>query len=544
MTVINAAEYKIVPDSHVGSALAALFNKLSEIDGEKALVFESGNYYIDAAELEYEMLYITNTVGDKEFKKGEIPHRVRTALNLKNIKDLRIEGNGAKFIVCGTATNAALQHCENIEINDIEIDVENPDMHEMAVIAKGKHFVDFQIDACSTYSVEGGKLYFNGVDYKTDALKKYRAAWHTGCVKKDTPNTIKRTHHLFLSAIKAKDLGDGKVRIYYLNNSQIEIGDRYYVFHNRRDNVGIFIDFCKDITLNSVSQRFNYSLAIVAQNTENITLNKLDFSPNKNSGRLVASTADFIQICMCKGKVTVENSYFDGACDDCINVHGVHFKIKSIEANKITVQFMHPQAHGFNPIHLGDEIAFINPATMLECGRATAISSKLINEYQLEIALDNTENAKIGHCIEDVTMCPELEFKNNVMTRIITRGILLTTRGKSVIESNRFVSTSMSGILLSDDASSWYESGMCCDVTIKDNVFEHCADHAILIKPENVIHSGAVHKNIKIIGNEFKDYGDTCMNIKSSSDIEISGNTFANDNRLTVKNCENIVKDF
>ena len=544
MTVINAANHKIIPDTRVGSALADLFKKLSETEGEKTLVFESGNYYIDAEELEYETLYITNTVGDNEFKKNEIPHRVRTALNLKNIKDLKIEGNGAKFIVRGTATNAALQHCENIIINDIEIDVENPDMHEMAVITRGRHFVDFQIDTLSNYSVEGGRLYFNGADYKTDALKKYRAAWHTGCVKKDTPNTIKRTNYLFLSAFKAKDLGDGKVRIYYLNNAHINIGDKYYVFHNRRDNVGIFIDSCKNITLNGVAQRFNYSLAIVVQNTENITLNRLDFSPDKNGGRLVASTADFIQICMCKGKVSVTDCYFEGACDDCINVHGVHFKIKKIEGNKITVQFMDPQAHGFDPIHSGDKIAFINPATMLECGRATVVSSGLINEYQLEIELDSAENAKIGYCIEDVTMCPEVEFKNNVMTRIITRGILLTTRGKTVIEGNRFVSTTMSGILLSDDASSWYESGMCRDVTIRNNVFEHCADHTILIKPENIVHSGAVHKNIKIIGNEFKDYGDTCISIKSTSDIEISSNTFANDNRLVAKNCENIVKDF
>lgn len=544
MTVINATDHKIIPESSVGSALAALFKELADTNGEKTLIFESGNYYINAEELEYETLFITNTVGDNEFNKGEAPHRVRSALNLKNINDLTINGNGAKFIIRGKATNAALQFCENIVINDIEIDVENPDMHEMEVIAKGRHFVDFRIDSLSNYSVEGGRLYFIGTDYKTDALKKYRAAWHTGCVKKDTPNTIKRTHHLFLTALKAKDLGGGKVRISYLNNRQIDIGDRYCVFHNRRDNVGIFIDSCKNITLSGVAQRFNYSLAIVAQNTENITLNNLDFSPDKKSGRLVASTADFIQICMCKGKVSVTDSYFEGACDDCINVHGVHFKIKKIDENKITVQFMHPQAHGFNPIHTGDEIAFIDPATMLECGKATAVSSRLINEYQLEIELDSAENAKIGHCIEDVTMCPEVEFKNNVMTRIITRGILLTTRGKTVIEGNRFVSTSMSGILLSDDASSWYESGMCCDVTVRDNVFEHCADHAILIKPENIIHAGAVHKNIKILDNKFTDYGDTCISIKSSNDIEISGNTFANDNRLTAKNCENIVKDF
>ena len=544
MTVINAADHKITPGCPAAKELTKLFKELAETDGEKTLVFEAGDYYINANELEYETLYITNTVGDKEFGKGETPHRVRTALNLKGIKNLKIEGNGARFIICGKATNAAIRNCENIEINDIEIDVQKPDIHELTAIGKGGHFVDYKIDKNTEYEIKGGKLYFIDTDGKTDALKKYRIAWHIGCIKKETPNTIKRTHQLFAAALRAKDLGDSKVRIYYLNNRLIDIGDRYYVFDNRRDNVGIFIESSKNIVLNRVSQRFNYSLALVAQDTVNITLNRIDFSPSKESGRLVASTCDFLHFCMCKGKISVTDSYFDGACDDCLNVHGIHFKIKEISGNKITVQFMHPQAHGFNPIHAGDELAFIDPKTMLECGRATVVSSALINEYQIEIELDHADNAKIGHCIEDITMCPEVEFRNNVLTRIITRGLLLTTRGKVLIEGNRFVSTSMSGILLSDDASSWYESGMCKDVTIRNNIFEHCADNGILIKPENIIHSGAVHENIKIINNAFKDYGDTYIKIKSSKDIVIEGNSFADDNRLETKNCENVIADF
>lgn len=544
MTVINASDYKITPGCSAANALSKLFKMLAETEGQKTLVFEAGDYYIDAEELEYETLYITNTVGDREFGKGETPHRVRTALNLKGIKDLKIEGSGAKFIIRGTATNMAVRGCENIEISDIEIDVENPDMHEMKVLDRGKHHVDFEIDKNSKFTVDGGKLFFIGEDYKTNAPKKYRVAWHTGMIKKDTPDTIRRTHHLFAAALRAKDLGSGKVRIYYLNNRLIDVGDRYYVFHNRRDNVGIFIESSKNIVLNKVSQRFNYSLALVAQDTENITLSGIDFSPSKESGRLVASTCDFLHFCMCKGKISVTNSYFDGACDDCLNVHGIHFKIKEICGNKITVQFMHPQAHGFNPIHTGDELAFIDPKTMLEVGRATVTSSGLINEYQIEIELDSTEKAKLGYCIEDITMCPDVEFKNNVMTRIITRGLLLTTRGKVLVEGNRFISTSMSGILLSDDASSWYESGMCKDVTIKDNVFEHCEGNGILILPENSVHSGAVHENIKIIDNEFKDCKDSCIRIKSSKDIVIKGNSFAGGNVLETKNCENVITDF
>ena len=97
------------------------------------------------------------------------------------------------------------------------------------------------------------------------------------------------------------------------------------------------------------------------------------------------------------------------------------------------------------------------------------------------------------------------------MTNIITRSLLITTRGKVNIENNIFESTTMSDISLSDDAGSWYESGMCKDVTIKNNSFVYCGGTPILIKPENTVHSGAVHNNIRINGNSFKQYDNECI---------------------------------
>lgn len=542
--VINAADYGIKPNAQAGKALNALFKKLSETNEEKTLVFEKGDYYICSADCESDMLFITNTAGDNEYRRGETPHKAKVAFNLKNIKNLKIEGNGASFIIDGKVTNAAIQGCENIEINDIEIDAVNPDLHELKVTAVGNHYVDFEVDKNSVYEVHAGKLCFSGTDYRINAIKKYRTAWHLSRVRKDSSNQIERTHNLFSLAVRAKDLGNRKIRIYYLKAVGFELGDKYYCFDNRRQYVGIFSDQSKNITLNHVSQHFNYALAFVAQNTENITLKQLDFTPSKKTGRLMTSLADFLQICMCRGAVSITDSNFEGSCDDCLNVHGVHFKISKIEDNTVTVRFMHRQSHGYNPFRTEDTVAFINTKTLLEKGTAAVLSSKLINEYEIELKLTGTDGVAVGDVIEDVSACPELCFKNNTINRIATRAILITNRPKTVIEGNRFINNSMSGILLSDDASSWYESGMCRDVVIQNNIFERCGETGVRILPENKVHEGFVHSNIKILNNEFRDYKGACITAKSTENIEITGNRFADENRLELTNCGNVKKDF
>ena len=145
--------------------------------------------------------------------------------------------------------------------------------------------------------------------------------------------------------------------------------------------------------------------------------------------------------------------------------------------------------------------------------------------------------------IEDISACPNLDFENNFMTRIITRVLLITTRGKVNVKSNHFVSTTMSGILLSDDAKSWYESGMCKDVTIENNTFDYCGQTPILIKPENRIYAGAVHKNVKLIGNTFKKYNGYCITAKDTDGILLKDNKFSGAKKIKTKNCTDVTTE-
>lgn len=534
--IINARDFGVLPNKDVTKELETLIASLKG-EEEKNLVFEAGDYFIDSRKLKSRMLYITNTVGDKEFSKDETPHKSRCPLCFEGVKNTVVDFCGARFIVDGKATNICLINCENVTLSNGEITVVKPDLHKMTVVSKTAFSVDFAIEG-SDYYIRNRSLYFKGTDYDYDAVKKYRVAWHPAHIKSGDEGTVARTNRMLAGAVMAKEIKKGVVRIYYLNTSFFGVGDIFYLFDNRRQFVGIFIDNSKNIVLKNMAQRFNYSLAIVAQCSENLTVTGCDFSPEK--GRHIASLADFVQICMCGGDVLIENNNFEGACDDCLNAHGIHFKIKKIQGNKLTVAYMHPQTHGFNPLFKGDKIIYTKPSSLTEQGSAEVVSSRLVDEYHIELEVTDTSGAETGFVIEDLTRIPNVTFRNNRVARIITRAILLTIRGRAIVEGNHFMSNSMSGILLSDDAKSWYESGACHEVLIKDNQFDYCGGVPILIYPENRVNEGYIHKNITITGNTFGRYSGEVMKIKCSENIRIEDNVFSQSSEIKTINCRNV----
>nr|WP_308638242.1 right-handed parallel beta-helix repeat-containing protein [Paenibacillus silvisoli] len=139
------------------------------------------------------------------------------------------------------------------------------------------------------------------------------------------------------------------------------------------------------------------------------------------------------------------------------------------------------------------------------------------------------EQIALEDVIENTTWTPEVEIRTNRFARVPTRGILVTTRGKVVIEQNWFDRLNMSGILIADDAESWYESGSVKDVTIRNNTFNHCGgrEHpVILIAPENtsVDPDVPVHRNIRIEGNIIRTANALVLDAKSTRGLTFRKN--------------------
>ncbi|MFO8026773.1 MAG: right-handed parallel beta-helix repeat-containing protein [Opitutales bacterium] len=134
--------------------------------------------------------------------------------------------------------------------------------------------------------------------------------------------------------------------------------------------------------------------------------------------------------------------------------------------------------------------------------------------------------------IENVTWTPEVLITGCEVRRTPTRGFLLTTRRKAVIENNTFYRTWMSAILLENDASGWYESGAIRDLTIRNNTFVDCREPVIHINPRNSVANEAVHRNIRIKGNRFKLRDKLAIKAHSTKGLTIKGNAFYADQEL------------
>jgi hypothetical protein len=159
-------------------------------------------------------------------------------------------------------------------------------------------------------------------------------------------------------------------------------------------------------------------------------------------------------------------------------------------------------------------------------------SAKLMNRREMEIEVDGQLPSFVreGLCIENLTWTPEVIIRNSHFERTNTRGLLLTTRRKVIIENNVFYHTGMFPILIADDASSWFESGAVHDVTIRNNIFDECGYNsgsgAINIAPENheLLPGNLVHSNIRVINNIFKTNYQTVISARSTDQLVFSGN--------------------
>ena len=527
--VIYPESFSVKPDTEATAAFRNLFNTSSQTAVNKNLTLPRGRYVFMSKNAEEREFFVSNTAAADEYEAGQQPSVRKIGFAIENVKNMEIDCNGSVFIIDGNMTNMLINNCHNIVLKNLTIVTVKPNVHKITVVKASPFYVTFKIDAESNYIEENGEYYWYGTDYKMAFTDFKNSGWWMPTATADNYFHITRNgSHPFSDASNIRQVSERVFNVRYLSPKDYKDGQVFYVFPVMRDQVGIIINNSSKITLKGVKQHYNNSFGLIAQNSEGITLDEVDFSPHKNSEVDFCSKADFLQFSMCRGKITVKNSNFDGAGDDACNIHGIHFKITECNKDKLTVKFMHPQTYGLECMREGDTIAFIDPQTLVEVGRTKVLKARLRDKYYYDI-VTATYDAPIGEggVIENISACPDFEYSGNTVNRVVTRGVLATTRGKIRIENNRFLNTGMSGVLFSDDASSWYESGCVCDAVIRGNAFMNCEGDAILIKPENTKYNGPVHRNILIENNLFVLNNTHALCASSSAGITMRGNTYA-----------------
>ena len=130
--------------------------------------------------------------------------------------------------------------------------------------------------------------------------------------------------------------------------------------------------------------------------------------------------------------------------------------------------------------------------------------------------------------LENVSWTANLYVTGTEVKHIPTRGFLITTRGKVLIENNQFDKTIMSAILIANDANYWFESGYVRDVNILNNVFDSCGEPVINVHPEvlEFDEKKQVHQNIRISNNSFNLKNNLFLSAQSTKNMAIENNSF------------------
>jgi hypothetical protein len=164
------------------------------------------------------------------------------------------------------------------------------------------------------------------------------------------------------------------------------------------------------------------------------------------------------------------------------------------------------------------------------------------------VLCEDASDVKVGDNIENVFRNADLIFRNNTVRNNRARGMLIATRGKTIIEDCYF-HTSGSAILFESNGSFWFESGGTNDVTVQNNFFDRCKYTAwgvavISCVPRVAIEEGKYfHKSIKINNNKFKTTFDYLIQFDNVESMSFKGNTVsATDGvspKITLKHIKN-----
>jgi len=263
-----------------------------------------------------------------------------------------------------------------------------------------------------------------------------------------------------------------------------------------RDTPAGFVWESERTTVRDATFGHLHGFGVVAQLTEDLTIDRVRFRAAADSWRTSAASADLVQVSGGRGTVTITDSDFGFAHDDPINVHGTYVELVSVDGPRTaTFAYRHGETAGFPQFYAGDELALVDKATMTDVqgGTATVVTvdgptgtDTSHDLTRMTVTLDRDLPAGIAPgavVAENVTYTPAVEIRGNHFESVPTRGILVTTRKPVLVEDNTFDQMGMASIYVSADARSWYESSVVRDLTIRGNTFTRAQSPVIWFDP-------------------------------------------------------------
>jgi parallel beta-helix repeat protein len=529
---IKVRDFGAVPDDKkddtqaILSAINACKNKKNS-----KLVFEFGTYDI---------------YGSQKDERANF----EAAIEIKNISNLTIEGNGSEFIGHDYSTMFHFNGCRNISITNLTVDWDPLPYTQGKVVQVDTNYIDIEVAA--PFIAKQG--------LHTEAILGYDMEKHR--------MARRYTDHYQLGFEKTTEvIRPGVMRLF------IGHQDR---FAGSMPSVGMFIiarhqvygyqsfEFvkCTDVDLENVNIYSNPGMGVVGEECRDINIKHLNVMIRPGSGRWMSCTADATNFTGCRGTIIMENCLFEGMGDDATNVRSGHYLLVSErkENNKLRIKTGYRYESDPVPPEIGDKLELSGEDKLLLPYATVTVRSVEINKQDKTLVVGFLEKLPErtgkGDLVSDASSIPVLHIRNCTTIRSRARGFIIKTRNV-VIEDCTFQDITECGIALESDVNAWWESISSRDVIIRNNRFINSkfepgylhgviefhtmsqtapagvyrrvtiANNIFLGSVANIIKIGSAD-GVEIIDNIMDHPEDEAIFLYNSRNIRISGNKLTN----------------
>lgn len=473
----NMSDFGVRPNSSVNSsplverALSEISNRIG-VGDNIVIEFEKGtyNFYPDgSAQKEY---YVSNH--DQVNPKF-------VGIAIENLNNVTLDGKGSDFLFHGRMLPVSVVGDSTITLKNFNIDFPNPHIAQVEILSNNPETgeVVYEIAPWVNYRIECGNLTVFGDGWS------HTPSWGIAFEQK-TKHLVYNSSDIALGVKGVEEIAPRRIRSKSWKNEKLIPGTVIAMRSYNRPTPGVFITHSKDVVLEGINIHYAEGMGLLAQMSENITLDRFNVSlRGENDPRYFTTQADATHFSACKGYIRSVNGVYENMMDDAINVHGTYLNIKRmVNATTVEASYMHPQAWGFQWGTIGDEVQFVSSKTMeLFDGVNRIVSIKAVDkptehgakvfeiEFEDDLPFSFDESSPVG--IENLTWTPEVYFANNVIRNNRARGTLFSTPKRTIVENNIFDHTSGTAILLCGDCNGWYETGACREVIIRNNSFKN-----------------------------------------------------------------------
>ncbi|MBR4995197.1 MAG: right-handed parallel beta-helix repeat-containing protein [Alistipes sp.] len=468
---------------------------------------------------------------------------VPTAMHLRDVRNITIEGNGSEFVFHGKMRIAFVERSQNVMLRNFSTDWDRPYISQGEFVSITDEYVDLRIDPEQyPFRIENDRIRFLGEGWSYGVHDSYMNIHEkaTGEIAYRTRDS--HTGNIFNKS--AELLSSDVVRFYGKIKPRevpVKVGQIITLYHGTYIMNGIEIGDSKDVELEDITLYHALSTGIYGHRSENITLRRVSTRPRLSKGRVFSTVADASHFTCCRGEILIDGCAHAGQGDDFMNVRGVYSRINKVESpnsvRAIRAWFIEP----------GDTLWAVDHATLsrreelIVKGKKQLPATEGEQEWLIEFEQAVPATAKEGNFFENKSWTPSLTVRNcRFEKRNRARGMLVTTPKPVLIENNYF-NTAGTAILIEGDLDHWYESGAHTNLVIRNNVFHNCStsgcetgdrwewgEAPITISPSyrpSSADSPAYHRNITIEDNEFRCFDAPVLFARSVNGLYFAGNS-------------------